>query len=388
MRYLYTFILMLILLPSTTVAADFEHAAWIPWWQADEGIKRATSNLSDLDVIYPFVFEVQLDGSLRDRGDLDDRSWQRLFSKAERKNVDIIPTVAWFNGSAIHAVLANSDRRENHVEEIVDMVEDGDFAGVNIDYESKLGETKDFFSIFLKELKEELDDKKLTCTVEARTPPESRWREVPEVIEYANDYKAMAKYCDWVEIMTYDQQRADLKLNSERKGEPYIPVADVAWVEKVLVLALEDIPAEKIMLGVPTYGRVWELTVEPDWYKEYKSIKAINYDDAKSIYKKYDVKPGRNSAGELSFSYFSEDSVFKLLRSLPVPEGTRTGMEDAARALMFATATGMTVPVNIAWYSDATAIKYKVDLAKEYGLRGVATFKVDGDEDPKLWRLF
>lgn len=379
---------MLILLPSTTVAADFEHAAWIPWWQADEGIKRATSNLSDLDVIYPFVFEVQLDGSLRDRGDLDDRSWQRLFSKAERKNVDIIPTVAWFNGSAIHAVLANSDRRENHVEEIVDMVEDGDFAGVNIDYESKLGETKDFFSIFLKELKEELDDKKLTCTVEARTPPESRWREVPEVIEYANDYKAMARYCDWVEIMTYDQQRADLKLNSERKGEPYIPVADVAWVEKVLVLALEDIPAEKIMLGVPTYGRVWELTVEPDWYKEYKSIKAINYDDAKSIYKKYDVKPGRNSAGELSFSYFSEDSVFKLLRSLPVPEGTRTGMEDAARALMFATATGMTVPVNIAWYSDATAIKDKVDLAKEYGLRGVATFKVDGDEDPKLWRLF
>lgn len=369
------------------MAASFDHAAWIPWWQAEEGIKSANRHLNDLDVIYPFVFEVQADGTLRDRGDLDDRDWQKLFYNAGRKNVDVIPTVAWFNGSAIHAVLSNEERREEHVENIVEMVEDGDFDGVNIDYESKLAETKDYFSLFLKELKEELDDEKLTCTIEARTPPDSRWREVPAVIEYANDYKVMAEHCDWVEIMAYDQQRADLKLNGEKKGEPYIPVADVDWVEKVIELALEDIPADKIMLGTPTYGRVWELTVEPDWYKEYKSLKSINIDDAESIIEKYDVKPGRNQAGELSFSYFPEDSVFKILRSLPVPEGTRQGFEDAARALLFSTATGMTVPVNIAWYSDAEAIEDKIDLIKKYDLRGMATFKVDGDEDPKLWKL-
>lgn len=370
-------------------ATDLEYSGWIPWWQADEGIESAADHLRDLSTIYPFVYEVTADGELVAKSDLSDDEWEDLIEDAQDRDVAIIPTVAWFNGAAIDAVLSDRRARERHIEDIVEMVEDGDFDGVNIDYESKLAETKNDFSDFLEELKDELGrGKTLTCTIEARTPPASRYRDVPAKLEYANDYEAMAKHCDFVEIMAYDQQRIDWRLNEERSGQPYIPVADTAWVEKVIVEALKDIPAEQIVLGVPTYGRQWTIEVAPNWYREYTSVGAINLPDAEELAEDYDVEIGRNAAGEASFTFFPESSIFKVLNQLPVPAGTPKGNEAAAKALLFANASGMTVPVNIVWYSDARAIEEKIDLAKEYSLKGVALFKIDGEEDQDVWDLF
>ena len=368
--------------------AALDVAGWIPWWIDDDAVEDVENHLRDLDTIYPFVYEVQNDGTLKDRANLGKGAWKDLLRRAERKDVEIIPTVAWFDGESIHRILSDDDLREEHIEEIVGMVEEGGFDGVDVDYEQKLAETIDYFSEFLKELEDELGRKILTCTIEARTPPSSIYRTVPNTIQYANDYDAMDRYCDRVEIMAYDQQRVDWRLNSEKRGEPYIPVADVDWVEKVLKLALKDIDEDKIILGIPTYGREWELIVEPEWYKEYDNIQAVNMPDAEKIADRYDVRPGRNKAGELSFSYFPKESIYKVLNALPTPEGTRRGFEAAAKALLFADATGQTVPVNVVWYSDARAVEDKVDLADKYDLRGVSIFKIDGEEDKDIWDLF
>ena len=377
-----------LIFPAGAQAASYDVAGWVPWWQVEEGTESAIDNMRDIDVVYPFVFEVDENGDLVEKTDLDADEWDDLIDEADDRNARVIPTIAWFDGEAIHEVLSDRRKRNAHIDDIVDMVKDSGYGGVNIDYESKKAETIDYFSRFLRDLEDELGGKKLTCTIEARTPPESRFRTVPAVLLYANDYEAMAEYCDWVEIMAYDQQRVDWQLNEEKAGEPYIPVADVDWVEKVVKLALEDIPARKIMLGVPTYGRHWQLTVEPNWYKEYTSIGSVNLPDALAIAEEYDIEPGRNKAGEMSFSYFPESSVFKILNALPTPEGTRKGNEAAAKALLFANATGMTVPVNVVWYSDARAIEDKLDLIKDHDLRGLAIFKIDGEEDPDLWKSF
>ena len=376
------------LVPLTAHGASNQVGAWLPWWSEEAATEDALDNIRDLDVIYPFVFEVKEDGSLLNRVDFKDDHWDDLLDEAGDRRVDVIPTIAWFDGPAIHAVLSDEDAREEHIEEIVDMVRKYRFDGVNIDYESKLAETIDYFSDFLKELEDELGRKDLTCTIEARMPAESRYRIVPDDIQYANDYRAMNKYCDWVEIMTYDQQRADLLLNDERRGVPYVPVADTDWVEKVIKLPIEDIDEDKIMLGVATYGRAWDITVAPEWYRDYDRVAALNHKRIIELADKYDAPIGRTEGGEAVITYFPEDSVWKIFNQLPTPKGTPKGYEAAAKALMVATYADIEVPVRMVTWSDADAIEEKLDLVDKYDLRGTAIFKVDGEEDEDMWRLF
>ncbi|MCA9359403.1 hypothetical protein KC926_04350, partial [Candidatus Kaiserbacteria bacterium] len=97
---------------------------------------------------------------------------------------------------------------------------------------------------------------------------------------------------------------------------------------------------------------------------------------------------GRTEGGEAVISYFPEDSPWKIFNALPTPKGTPKGFEAAAKALMVATYANIEIPVRVIIWSDAEAIDEKIDLVDKYDLRGVAVFKVDGEEDSKMWKLF
>lgn len=382
-------LLLWVVFPSYVKAAGPEVAGWVPYWIEDSGVESVIDNIDEIDIIYPFVYEVEGLGEIVAKVDFDRGVWEDLIDEADDERVEVIPTIAWFDGDAIHEVLSDSRKRKALIRDIEDLVDDNNFDGINIDFENKNAETIDYFSRFLKDLNKVLGRDSLSCAIEARMRPEHRWRTVPDTILYANDYKAINKHCDWVELMTYDQGRADILLNEQRRGVPYSPVSDIDWVEHVLEFALEDIDADKIMLGIPTYGRAFDVTVAPDWYRDYKVVASVDHSRAVVLANDiYNVPIGRTAGGEAVITYFPEDSVWKIFNQLPTPAGTPPGYEAAAKALLVANIANVEIPVRILTWGDAIASEDKLDLAKEYDLKGVAFFKFDGEEDEDIWKLF
>jgi hypothetical protein len=166
---------------------------------------------------------------LVDHAKIGNDPWPDFIATAKKKKVRVIPTVMWGDGAAIHKILSDSSTRIALENEIANLVKQKNFDGIDIDFEAKKAETRDYFSTFLKGLYQRLPGKWVYCTVEARQPLEDRFSPgatIPvDATDYANDYTQMNKYCDRVEIMAYDQGTIDLRLNVARSA-PYAPVGD------------------------------------------------------------------------------------------------------------------------------------------------------------------
>ena len=336
----------------------------------------------------PFGYSVSSTGHLIDHAKISQEPWSSFIAEAKRQKVRVVPTVMWGDGSATQKILSNSTTRIALEDEIANMVKQNGFDGVDIDFEAKQSQTRDYFSTFLKGLYQRLSGKWVYCTVEARQPLVDRFSPgavIPaDAEDFANDYVAMNKYCDRVEIMAYDQGTIDLRLNLARSA-PYAPVADPGWVEDLVTLAAQNISKNKLIIGIPNYGYEYEVT-KVDGSFRYDRQWAFNPPYAMQIAQQLGITPHRTSANEIGFIYDP-----KVLKAMAPAGGNATVIQQNTPASTVVQNLGSQVntnqPFNYITWSDPTAIADKVALAHQLGVRGVAIFSLGGAEDQAMWNI-
>lgn len=339
------------------VIKDYTVSAWIPYWKGAQAVDEAIAHIDKIDIVSPFAYEVNETGVLQDKLKLYQEPFSRLASTTKAKKKLLIPTILWTDQKSMENTLHDKELRSVMITDILTEIRKYKLDGIDIDFEGKSADTRTDFSAFIKEASKRLHaaNKLLVCTLESRVPLDSRYTKVtPELvkkIEYSNDWKAIAPYCDQVRFMAYDQMNTDqILLQQKGKDGFYKPVADIDWVEKVITLAMWDFKWKKIVIGVPTYGNKYEIIEDSKGAVNYKFIGSMNWYYADQKAKELNITPTRNSAGELSYT-FSENGHKYLV-----------------------------------WYSDANAIADKVKIAKLYKVGGIAIFKVDGNNDPAIWK--
>jgi spore germination protein YaaH len=144
------------------------------------------------------------------------------------------------NSSLMHFSLDPEYRVRDLLIDDICRVTEG-FDGVQIDFESVSRDDADYFVDFLGELRARLPSgHMLSVAVPART----------ELIPNdAYDYARIASIADRLVIMAYDEH-----WSSSSPG----PVASLSWCAKVVDYARSTIAADRIVMGLPLYGRAWQ----------------------------------------------------------------------------------------------------------------------------------
>lgn len=190
-----------------------------------------------LNVISPNYFNVNSDGSLEITSLLN----TDFIRNMHNQNIKVVPFLSnhWDRQFGRAALL----NREKLTEEIVAAVDKYNLDGVNIDIENVTEVDREAYTDFVRILRNKLPQGKELSVAVAANP-----RGFTTGWHGSYDYEALAKYSDYLMLMAYDES-----YYGSRPG----PVASRSFVENSIKYALNKVRPEKIVLGIPFFGRYW-----------------------------------------------------------------------------------------------------------------------------------
>lgn len=152
-----------------------------------------------------------------------------------------------FSNYLIHNVVQNQEAVNLLIDNLLTVMTEKGYQGVDIDFEYILAEDRDAFTDFVWQVAERMRANGYHTSV-ALAPKTSA--DQKGVLYEGKDYRALGEAADHVLLMTYEW------------GYTYGPpmaVAPLNQVRRVVEYAVTEIPPQKIDLGIPNYGYDWPL---------------------------------------------------------------------------------------------------------------------------------
>lgn len=235
-----------------------------------------------------------------------------------------------FDAKITHATLSNTDTREYIIKQILALASLYNLDGINIDFESVAKEDGDYYLQFIREITPYLKKQGIIVSVDVYVP--AAWTQ-----HYQRD--EVAKIVDYMVIMAYDEHWS----TSPKSGS----VASIGWVRRGIENSLQQIPAEKLIMGIPYYTRLWAETPIDGGVKV--SSKAYGMESARKLLKEHNVEPVWNEEAAQYYGQYQQDGVtYKI------------------------------------WLEDEASIAEKIKLVEEHNLAGIAGWK-RGMEKDAIW---
>lgn len=291
-----------------------------------------------LNEVSPSYFDINSDGTLK--LNMVDTNF---VTKMHNQGITVSPFLSNHWDRAVgRSALKN---REKLASQIVSAVKKYNLDGVNVDLENLTEADKENYVDLVKLLKEKLPVGKTVSVAVAANPNgwNTGW-------QGSYDYSKLGKYADYVMIMAYDEHY---------EGGEAGAVASLKFVEDSIQYALKYVSNDKIVLGVPFFGRYWKngassggigITTKKIEEIVEKYSSSITYDTEKESVK--------------AVVTISRNDTYPVVNGKKLTSGTYTF-----------------------WYENEQSLTKKLELVNKYNLKGSGSWSL-GQESESTWSYY
>ena len=317
----------------TSVVKDYKiNLVWhvISNTDANYNIIYDIASIKGVNTISPTWFSiVSNDGTLSSLADAD------YVDTAHRNDMEVWALVDNFSSEIDTTTVLKSTESRTKMENslIASAIEYG-FDGINVDFESIPEEAADGYIQFIRELSVKCRKNGLVLSVD-----------VPVPMSFNEHYNRaeLGTVCDYVIVMGYDEHYD----GSEEAGS----VASLAFENQGILDMRKDVPAEKLISGIPFYTRLWNTKTNADGTTTVTS-EVYGMEGGQQVLENNNVEASWDETTGQNYAQFEGDdgSLYQI------------------------------------WLEDDKSIEEKMNLVKDYGLAGVAGWRL-GLETDSVWDI-
>lgn len=311
----------------TSIHKDFKiNMAWhqVTNVDANASVDKYLENTQGINVISPTWFYLA-----SDEGAIASIASQDYVTKMHNRGIEVWALVDDFTGkdASSSVALKSLSVRTLIISQLIQSAIEYDIDGINVDFEKITADAGRDFVEFIRELSIECRKNNIVLSIDNYVP------------QGGTDYYNRSEQgvvADYVVIMGYDEHYS----GSEVAGS----VASINYVEQGIIDTMAQVPAQKVINGVPFYTRLWDVTGEV-------SSEAMGMQSAKDFLSKNNVEAVWDDETCQHYAEFRADAKDYQI-----------------------------------WLEDAESLRTKLNVMAQYNLAGVAEWKL-GFETPDVWTV-